>query len=226
MPAKKKVEKKAVVKKVDSEKQLVVVKQQVTRATHAAAELKIKSQEDLQSASDLLGKIQAVANFVKKEKDGATRPSYTAYKEMMEWAKERFDPLLDDCSEAEKIVKSKAIEYRNKVNAEAEEKRLKLERDTAAALAKNPENEEKIMEKATTKMENLPVIGGKVEGDKGGGITFKKVKVVKVLKEQDVPREYLVLDMVKIKKDALAGVNIPGVVVVEEDQAVGAHNFG
>ena len=48
---------------------------------------------------------------------------------------------------------------------------------------------------------------------------MKTVKVVKIINEADIPREYLVPDMAKIKADIKAGKEIKGVEVVEEKQA-------
>lgn len=219
----KKVAKTTKVEKVDPEKKLVVVKQQVTRATHAAQELKIKTLEDLKEASDLLGKIQAVAKFVKDEKDSFTRPSYRAYKELMDVAGKKYNPLLEDCSTAEAIVKEKAIKFRNEENARAKERQDKIEAQTLQKLAENPGKEQQIMDKATERMEAIPTVESKVEGDKGGGMNFKKIRVVKVLNAEEIPRKYLVPNMTLIKEVALSGVEIPGIEVVEEDVVAGAH---
>ena len=195
------------------DKEIAVVKRQVTLATTAAEELDVKDKESLDQAVNLLTKIKTVAKLVNDRKDSFTRPAYNAYKQIMEEAKKLWNPLLDDCAKAETIVKAKSLEYKKKVDAQAKIDEKKIADRVDAGKLKE--------ETGVKKMQEIERVEASVETSKGSA-SFRKVRVVKVIDESQIPRDYLVVDMVKVRKDALAGVSIPGVEVVEEEQMAGS----
>ena len=79
------------------------------------------------------------------------------------------------------------------------------------------------MTTAANKMEQVervePTTFGKV-----GEVQIRKIKKVRISDEALLPRQYLVPDMVAIRKDALAGVSIAGVEVYE-DESIAATTF-
>ena len=56
---------------------------------------------------------------------------------------------------------------------------------------------------------------------KVGKVAMRTVRKVEITDEAVIPRKYLSLNMVLIRKDALAGVEIPGTKVVEEKTLAG-----
>jgi len=50
-----------------------------------------------------------------------------------------------------------------------------------------------------------------------GKIVAKKIKKVRVIDESLIPRNYLVVDMVAVRRDVLSGVIIPGAEIYEEE---------
>lgn len=195
---------------------LSIVKRQVTMATQAAQDLSIESDDDLKKASDLLSKIKTVAKMLTDRKSSFVRPAYDAYKKIMAEAKELWDPLINDCDKAESIIKGKGLEYRKVVNEKARLAEAKIAADLESGKIKK-------VDTAANKIAQIERVDKSVSGDKGGVMQFKKIRVVKVVDETKVPRAWLVLDMVKIRKDALAGIEIAGVEVVEEEQVAGSN---
>ena len=64
-------------------------------------------------------------------------------------------------------------------------------------------------------MENLPDAPRNVNTGESG-LRMSKRKVAVIVDPAQVPDEYWIIDEVKVRKVALAGVNIPGVEVWEE----------
>jgi hypothetical protein len=98
-----------------------------------------------------------------------------------------------------------------------------------AELDKAKVQTEKITEKVETGKMSFEKAADKIQEitpeknveSKSGAVQFRTVKEVVIEDENKVPREYLMLDMVKIRKVALAGVEIAGVKVVEKQVVAG-----
>lgn len=193
------------VEELESDKELQVVKSNTTKAANAADSLKIESEEDMAEATELLSKVNKVGDMIKARKEAITKPLNAALKS----ARDIFRPMEDAQSAAKRTISQKMIAYQTKV----EEERKKKEAQVAARVEKGTMK----IETAAKKMEALPEVKTNVQ-TKSGSVSFKTVRNVKVVDETKVPREYLQLDMVKIRKAALAGEKIAGVEVVEEKQ--------
>lgn len=189
------------------EKQVALIKQQVSKAEAAATALVIKKPVDLDTATALLGKIKTVGKMITAQKESITKPLNLALKNV----RLMFAPIDMGYGKAEEIVKEKMIAYQ-----EAEEEK---------AAAKTKVIEEKVEagtitpEKAFAKVE--AITPKKNVTTATGAAQFRMVKEVEVEDETKVPREYMLLDMVKIRKVALAGVAIPGVRVFEKKVVAG-----
>lgn len=169
---------------------------------------KVSSKEDLQVVATNIAKVKESKKRVTAERDKYIAPA----KEIIAHAKALFDPLIDMCDEVESVLKGKAEEYML-----AEEKRIE---DAKAKEIGKVESGYQKPETAVKKMEQIGDADKKVETE-GSTLTLKKVKDIEIVDEQAIPDEYYKpreLDMVKIKKVALAGVVIPGVKVVEKSQ--------
>ena len=155
----------------------------------------------------MLGKIKTVGKMITAQKESITKPLNLALKNV----RLMFAPIDMGYGKAEEIVKEKMIAYQ-----EAEEEK---------AAAKTKVIEEKVEagtitpEKAFAKVE--AITPKKNVTTATGAAQFRMVKEVEVEDETKVPREYMLLDMVKIRKVALAGVAIPGVRVFEKKVVAG-----
>lgn len=190
---------------VIDDKELQVVKANATKAANAAEALVVDSAEAMAKATELLSKINLAGDMIKQRKEAITKPLNAALKS----ARELFAPMEAAQQEAKATVSRKMIAYQTQIEA--------ARRAEEAKIAARVEKGTMKLETGAKKMEALAPVENKVEA-KSGTVTFKEVRVPKVVDEAKVPREYLVLDMVKIRRDALAGVEIPGVVIEIEKQ--------
>jgi len=199
-------------KKIDITKvnDLAPIKKQVSLVGSSANSLKINSAPDLVKATDILGKIKSIGKDIKKWRESITKPLNEALKN----ARDLFRPLENDWSEAERIVKKKMVDFNVKQQAKAAEKEAKIE--------KQVEKGEIDMEKGAEKLEKVAP-PNKIEADKGS-IQFRTIKKIVIFDKSKLPREFLIPDTVKIRKVALAGIDIAGVKVVEEKQVSASSN--
>ena len=180
-------------------KELAVIKTQVSKAVITAQQLQIKTKEELEGATSILSKIKAVGRLIQEKKESITKPLNEALKN----ARDLFRPLEVQWSEAEGIVKQKMVAFQISEEKKVEKKEEKI--------AEKVDNGKISFEQATTKIEKIERPENQV-----GNTTFKTIKKVVIEDEIKLPREYLIPDEVKIRKDALAGIEIAGVKIVEE----------
>ena len=192
---------------IELEKSLTPIKVQVSKAVAAANALIIKTVDDLPAATSLLGKIKTVGKMITDKKNTITKPLNEALKN----ARAFFSPVEMQYSDAERIVKSKMIAFQSAETLRAVKK--------TEVIEKKVETGKMTFEKAAEKIEE--VTPPKNITTTAGAAQFRTVKVAVIDNESLLPREYLVPDMVKIRKVALAGVAIPGVRVVEEQRVAG-----
>ncbi|HDZ18832.1 hypothetical protein LCGC14_0641550 [marine sediment metagenome] len=192
-----------------NKKEVALVKRQASGAMTAAQSLKIKTKEDLKKGVELLTKIKTALKLLKEKKEKTTKPANAILKE----AREFYRPLEESCKEAERIVKAKMIDFDNKEEAKAKIKEAKI--------SKQVEDGDLSFKKAADKLEKI--IPEKTVKTKGGAsIQYRTRKTIEITDETKIPRNYLKLDMVKIRTDALAGKVIPGVKVVERKEVAGS----
>lgn len=182
------------------DKELQIVKQNTNKAMSAAQALTITTDEDLNGATELLTKINLAGDMIKKRKEEITKPLNEALKS----ARELFRPLEDAQQNAKQIVAQKMVDYKR---AQDEARRKEQER-----LAARVEKGTMKPETAMRKMEELPDAPKSVKTE-AGAVSFKEVPVAIITDETQIPRTYLVPDMVKINKAIRAGIEIPGIKV-------------
>lgn len=185
-------------------KELATLKGQVTKLESQATALIIETPEQYASAADLVAKLKETGSQIKNKKESITKPLNEALRN----ARSLFAPIEDAFANAEAIVKRKLLEYKKKKDAEAAAEEAKI-----AARA----------EKGTIKLETAERKIGEIERvdtttrGKVGEVQIRKVRKVRITNEAVIPRQYLVPDMVLIRKDALGGIAIDGVEVYEEE---------
>jgi hypothetical protein len=189
-------------------KEIAVIKTQISKAVSAAQSLVIETKDDLPKAVDLLSKIKAVGKLITAKKESITKPLNEAIKS----ARAFFSPVEDEYYNAETIVKQKMIDFNRKEQAEADK--------VAKAIEKKVEAGKMTFEKASDKLDAVQPVKNVATAQ--GSVQFKTIKEVVIDDESKLPREYLMPDTMKIKKVALAGVAIPGVSVVEKKIVAGS----
>lgn len=208
------------------EKELTVLKGQVTKLENLATEITIATPEENAAATELKARLKEIGKTLKDRKEEITGPLNTALKS----ARALFAPLEERYETAEAIVGRKLIAYKQKVEAEAraeeakiaaklEAERAKLEAEVAAGKITAEKAEEKFdvkVEKASEKIENVAKIE-KTTQTSHGQVQFRKLKKVRIVDETLIPRNYLVVDMVAVRRDVLAGMQVAGAEMYEEE---------
>lgn len=180
----------------------IVIQREVAPIITEALGVEIKGKEDMKIATELLSKLNKVADKIDEEKAKVLDPLNEARKaEMARWK-----PL--------EIQYGKAIEYlRAEISAyqTAEIKRQREEEAKIAARVGEGKGKIKI-ETAVKKMEKIDKPDTMVTTDVGV-IKFREQKVIKYIDEKIVPREYLIVDEKKVLDALKAGIVVPGCVL-------------
>jgi len=179
----------------------------ISKAEAAATALTVKTADDLTGATELLGKIKTVGKAITAKKESMTKPLNEALRNIRDF----FRPVEAQWANAEQIVKGKMIDYQNAELAKAAKKTEVIEQKVESGKMSFEKAAEKI--EAVTPQKNVTTAAGAAQ--------FRTVKEVVIDNETLIPREYLILDMVKIRKVALAGITIPGVRVIEKQAVAG-----
>jgi hypothetical protein len=166
-------------------------------------EVEIRNEKDLQNANEKLILVKTIQKQVSEKKSSIIKPLNQALLNV----RALFAPIEDRIYTAEKVIKNKIIEYTEKQRKKAEKEKEKL--------AKKVEKGQIGFDEAVEKLEKVESVQKNIKTD-DGVTTVKVVKKVVIENESLLPREYLIPDMVKIRADALAGKEIPGVKVVDE----------
>jgi beta-phosphoglucomutase-like phosphatase (HAD superfamily) len=190
--------------------EVAVVKTKIEAMREQVLAIKVTSQEELTAVAEHIGNVKKMKKFVTQERDKYITPA----KEIISKAKEQYDPYITACDEAEAILKSKAQTFM------LEEK--KKEDELKAKEIKKVETGYQKPETAAKKIEAIPEAKKTVDAGTSK-LTMKMVRDYRIVDEKLIPDEYYKpreLDLVKIRKVALAGVSIPGVEIFEKPEMV------
>ena len=189
--------------KIDT-KEVTLVKTQSTKALNAAMELEIKTDEDYQRAGELKLKLKQLGKLIKDGKERITKP----LNEALANVREMFSPAEGSFKTASQLVDRKMLNYDEMKEAEAAKEREKITAKVESGYLK-PETADKKLEA----VEDAP----KGTKNESGSVFVKKIKNVRITDESLIPREYLVIDMVKLRRAILTeGKQIPGAEMFEE----------
>lgn len=184
--------------------ELAPLKAQVTRLENEANEVIITTPEENASATNLKAKLNETKKQIKERKEEITKPLNAA----LSSARALFAPLEEQYEKAEKTLAGKLIAYKQKVEAET--------RAAEAKLAARVEKGTMKLETAERKIEELPTVQKTVQTDHGR-VQFRKIKKVRITNQNLIPDQYWVIDEVKLRKDILAGIAVPGAELYEEE---------
>lgn len=207
-------------------KELTTIKSAVTKLQNKAQEMVVDSAESYSQAVDIVAKLKESGTNLKALKESITKPLNEALKS----ARGMFAPVEEDHEKAEALIKRKLLDYKQEQDRIAREKEAaiakKLADDKAKLDAQVKAGEiteekadakfDKQLEKAEDKIDNLDRVDTTTHG-KIGSVQVRKIKKVRILDENLVPRSYLKVDEVAVRRDALSGIAIPGVEVFEEE---------
>jgi len=188
---------------------LVIVKKKTDGMEKMLKEFNVTNDDELDIVSDKIKQVKVLKRFIEQEKDKFVRPA----KAIIAEARDKYDPYIKKCQNAEMVLKSKAAKYMQMIQEEL----LKKQAQIAAKVEKGSMT----TETAIKKIENLPDSPKTVRTDNGSGLRLSKRKVAKIIDPDLIPKEYFVIDEVKVRRDAierdrLGLPQIPGVIIEEE----------
>lgn len=187
------------------DKELAVIKKEVSSIVSMAQSFQVENQEQEKESVDLLAKIKTTQKMLTTRKEEITRPLMTSLSKI----RDLFKPREEDLAQAEKIIKQKVLAYR----IEEEEK---IEKEKARIAARVEKGTMKV-ETAANKLSEIKDVPKTVSGNSGSKLSTVTLQKVRILDEMSIPREYLVPDLKKIAEAVLKqGLSIPGVEKYEE----------
>lgn len=195
-----------------------------------ATNLVIKTPEGYKQASERLVDLKTEIDRVEAEKDGVFKPINAGLRAFSALVKRALDPL----KAYEVAIKAAMIKYSDEqdrltreaqriANEKADKARAKLLEKADAAVADGKESKaEALIERAAAVQAPIVATGRPMVA----GISIPKVWTFEITDESLIPREYLLVDEVRIRKvvTALKGdTKIPGVRAFEQKRiAAGA----
>ncbi len=186
-------------------KELATLKGQVSKLETRANAVTIESPQSYEDAIDIVAKLKETGSVIKNKKESITKPLNEALRN----ARELFKPLEQQFIVAEGIVKTKLLDYKRKIDAEAQEKEDRI--------AKRVEKGTMKLETAEDRMEDIERVNTTTHG-KVGSIQVRTIQKLRIVDESLIPRKYLVPDMGAIRRDAITNkVTIPGIEVYSEE---------
>lgn len=186
------------------EKEIVVLKGQVSKLENQASEIKITTPEENVLATELKAKLKDISKQIKERKEAITKPLNQALKS----ARDLFAPLEEKFENADNIVGRKLLEYKRKIDEEARKKE--------EAIAKRVEQGTLKIETAERKIDEIQRIDKTIKTDHGQ-VQFRKIKKMRIVDPNLIPDKYWVIDEVLLRKEVLAGVVVPGAEMYEEE---------
>jgi hypothetical protein len=183
-------------------KEVEVYRSQLSDLEIKANELSITSPEENAIAIEFKARIDKTGKEIKAKKEAITKPINAS----LRMIRELFAPLEDMFNNADTIVGGKLLAYKKKVDDE-----IKKEEERLAARLEKGTMKQETVEK---KMAELPKTQKTVDTSVGR-VQFRKVKRVRITDLKLIPKQYWIIDEVKLRKDVLDGVQVPGAEVYE-----------
>jgi hypothetical protein len=188
---------------------LALVKEKAEGMKIMVAEFQVNDDKSLEVVADKIKQIKTLKKFITGEKDKFVEPA----KAIIAEAKDKYDPFIKECDNAEIVLKQRAKAYMLKKDDERKKGEDKIAAKVESGYIK-PET-------AMRKMEQLPETPNTVRTDAGSGLRMSKRRVAKITNPDLIPDEYWVIDEVRVRREALqrdkeGAEQIPGVTIEEE----------
>lgn len=188
---------------------LAVIKTQATKMQKMLDEFQVVDDETLALVSDKIKSIKTLGKAVDEQKKKFTDPANAIIAE----AREKFDPIIKQCKNAEIVLKQRAGAYMESKESERRAEEAKL----AARVEKGTMKPETAM----ARLDSMPEAKTNVRTDNGSGLRMTKRHVAFIENAEEVPDEYWIIDEVRVRKDAMerfktGAEQIPGMGIREE----------
>lgn len=170
---------------------------EITLLEKEAQSLTIITDKEMTSATELLSRINHYKDNLTEEKEKLTKPLNEALKEI----RGRYKPQ-------EEILDSAIVKIRSAMSSYQKAVIEKQKADEQKVLDRVEKGTLKI-ETASKKLSEMKQPEKKIESA-SGSIRFREDKVLKIISEELIPREYLVINEKSILADLKLGKQVPG----------------
>lgn len=189
--------------------QLAIVKGKTNIMENMLEHFQVTDDSTLDIVADKIKQIKKLQRFIEQEKDKLVAPA----KAIIAEARDKYDPYIKKCQNAEDILKMRAKKY---MIAKEDERR-----EAEARIAARVEKGTIKLETAVRKIEALPEAQNTVRTDTGSALRMSKRKVAEITDQNLIPDEYWIIDEVRVRREAIAREKsnlpqIPGVTIREE----------
>ena len=181
----------------------ITIQKELSAYEVSANKLVIKTETDRNDAVSLLSNVNKVLDKATEEKEKVTAPLNEALKA----ERARWKPIETACSTAIATIKAKMVTFQMALEASRRVKEAKIEAKVESGVL-TPQT-------ASRKLEALATIRRTVTTD-AGAISWRTVKRVDIFDTSALPARYMIPNETMIRKDALAGIEIPGVRITED----------
>ena len=182
-----------------SDKQLTTIKKQIIPVIEDALTLKIKSQADLVTATEILSKLNKFVDKVTEEKEKVTRPLNEALKA----ERARWKPIENQYTEAIETVRKLMTDYQTNLVKQQKEEEMKI-------AARIGEGKGKLRIETAVKKLDAITKAEKEYAKTEGLVQFAEQKVLKITDLSLIPRQYLIVDEKAVLEALKAGQSVPG----------------
>jgi len=180
--------------------EIILVKDQTNKALQAVESIVVDSDEKMLEAGDIRKRVKTVGKMIKEEKEKATKPINETLKTIKGW----FAPIEANYEKAESIISEKMLSYQREQEKKAEQVRLENQKKLANTENTNDPH----------RYDDMKVVPEVIK--KSEDFHTRKVRKFRIIDESKIPKEYFVVDEVKIRKAMMADIQIEGVEYYEE----------
>lgn len=185
---------------------VVRVKTEANKVSTTASEMVVKTADDVAQATEVLINIAKSEDAIGVETNKVLAPLKTA----MDAEKARWKPILDLLAASKKELSARVLAAKKELAVVAAAKEAKILADLASGKIKKETT-------AVAKLGAVTHLGATVHGAYGGSTGTRKVKKLVITDPLKIPRAYLVVDEVALRKALMAGNKIEGAELQEEE---------
>ncbi len=190
-------------------KEIAVIEKQLNPIVEQAKSLRILGPKEMEIAAEMRGQIKKISKLMTDEKEKVTAPLNEALKA----ERARWKPREEALDEALRSLNRKMTDYQTEEDRKAQEAAEKI-------AARVGEGKGKLKsETAMAKIDELEKPATSI-ATTTGGVRFRVTKQFRIIDEKKIPRDYLVIDDVKVRAAMKEGKAIAGIEYYEEKTPV------
>ena len=197
--------------KKENNKELEIIKKEISPVQAKVSSLVIKSGADMTDATEILSRCNKYYDSLKIEKEKITKPLNAVLKEV----RGRYKPIEDQLDEIITTIKGKMGSYQQIALQKQEKEEQKIADKVASGKME--------VGKAIDKLGEMDSPEEKVKTDEGS-VSFKTVKKFEVMDLTLLPVDYLLPNEVAIRKAKTEGIELAGVRYYEEQSVINRRN--